>query len=105
MPQTQSPPREFAPAILRDSTWQHAASPPRQLELDPEAALVRAVDQALRASGHLALRHVEVEICAGVIVLWGRVPTYYLKQLAQSVAQRVEGVRSIANGLDVVCSR
>lgn len=38
-------------------------------------------------------------------MLWGRVPTYHQKQLAQATAQRVEGVCGIANGIEVVCCR
>lgn len=79
--------------------------PARNVGLDPDAALIAAVELALRASGYMALRQVEVELCAGVVVLWGRVPSYHQKQLAQAIAQRVEGVCSIANGLDVVCRR
>lgn len=70
-----------------------------------EAELIAIIARELRATAFPALREVDVEICAGVVILWGRVPSYYQKQLAQSVAQRVEGVRAIANGLEVVCRR
>ena len=75
------------------------------LEANSERNLMDAVARALRATGHPALRGVEIEICRGVVVLWGRVPNYYLKQLAQEAAQRVAGVLGIANGLEVVCCR
>lgn len=71
----------------------------------PPADLIRRVEDALQKAGYPALRRVEVEICAGVVLLWGKVPCYHQKQIAQSVAQSVAGVKSIANGLDVVCSR
>jgi hypothetical protein len=70
---------------------------------EPESRLIDAVRTALRGTGHSHLRELEVEICRGVVVLWGRVPTYYQKQLAQVTAQQVHGVHGIANGLEVVC--
>jgi osmotically-inducible protein OsmY len=68
-------------------------------------SLIEAVGQALRATGYPALGRIELEICGGVVVLWGRVPTYHQKQLAQAVAHRVKGVRGIANGIEVLCTR
>lgn len=70
---------------------------------DSDHRVAEAVRNALGASGDAALRGLEVELCQGVIILWGRVPTYYQKQLAQVTAQQVEGVQSIANGVEVVC--
>lgn len=66
---------------------------------------VEAVERALCATGYPAFRDIQIEIERGVVVLSGRVPTYHQKQVAQATAQRVEGVRGIANGIEVVCSR
>ena len=38
-------------------------------------------------------------------MLWGRVPTYHQKQVAQATVQRLAGVRGVANGIEVVCGR
>ncbi len=70
-----------------------------------EQALAHAVAKALVATGYSALRGLEIEMSNGIAVLWGRVPTYHQKQLAQAVAQNVEGVRGIANGIEVSCTR
>ena len=70
-----------------------------------DRALIEAVAGALRGTGHPPLRNIEVEICRGIVVLWGRVATYHMKQLAQATAQKVTGVCAIANGIEVVCSR
>jgi len=78
---------------------------PNGQELNADRKLMDLVTRALTATGHAALRALEVEISGGVVILWGRVPNYYQKQLAQEAAQRVEGVRGIANGLEVVCCR
>lgn len=65
------------------------------------AALADSVANALRASMHLALRHIDVTAEGGRITLRGSVPSYYLKQQAQVVARRVERVLSIHNALYV----
>lgn len=67
--------------------------------------LLLNVARALRTTGYPALRSLDIEICGGVVILWGRVPSYYQKQLAQETVQRVEGVEGIANGIEVVCCR
>ena len=46
----------------------------------------------LRRSGYLALRGVTCDISGGALRLHGRLPTYYLKQVAQTIAAEVEGV-------------
>lgn len=77
----------------------------RVANTDSELALVEAVGRALWATGYLALRGIEVEIDRDIAVLWGRVPNFHQKQLAQAVAQKIDGVRGIANGIEVVCRR
>jgi len=74
-------------------------------QTDFEHALVEAVGRALRATGYPELRHLQIEIERGTVMLWGRVSTYHQKQLAQATAQRVDGVRGIANGIEVDCCR
>lgn len=72
---------------------------------DSDLVLLEPVRDALHSSGYSALRRIEIEIHRGTVVLWGRVPTYHLKQLAQWCVQQVTGVRGVGNGLEVVCSR
>jgi osmotically-inducible protein OsmY len=59
-------------------------------------------ERALRNSPYLALRNVACECQDGVLTLRGCLPTYYLKQVAQAVVARVEGVRQVINDIDVV---
>jgi osmotically-inducible protein OsmY len=75
------------------------------LERSSDRGLMEAVARALRTTGHPALRSLDIEISGGVVILWGRVPSYYQKQLAQETVQRVDGVQGIANGLEVICCR
>ena len=43
----------------------------------------------------------EVTTHARLVILSGRVPTYYLKQVAQGTALNVPGARHLRNDLDV----
>jgi osmotically-inducible protein OsmY len=100
--------------VTRNSSANFTASDAEELRLpqrtspaansDFDGVSVEAVAQALCATGYPALRDVQIEIERGIVVLWGRVPTYHQKQLAQAAAQRVDGVRGIANGIEVVSS-
>jgi osmotically-inducible protein OsmY len=57
---------------------------------------------ALLATGQMWLRDVVVAANAnGRVVLQGRVPSYYLKQLAQSAVLAVVGVNSVENQIAV----
>ncbi|HKI38550.1 MAG TPA: BON domain-containing protein [Gemmataceae bacterium] len=64
--------------------------------------LAERVEGALRATGYGALRAVRVSVNARVVLLGGRVSSYYLKQLAQATALVVPGAHQIRSGLDVV---
>lgn len=61
-----------------------------------------SVEQRLGASGYLALRRIDCACEDGVLSLRGCVPTYYLKQVAQSIAGTVDGVRRVDNRIEVV---
>lgn len=60
----------------------------------------RVADQ-LVSSGRTRLRDVEVHEEAGAVVLRGRVPSFYLKQVAQTLARSVHGVTTIRNEMIV----
>lgn len=49
-------------------------------------------------------RDIDYELNDGVLLLWGRVPTYYLKQILQTFLRGLEGVEQIDNQVDVVSS-
>ena len=65
-------------------------------------AIRRETEACLRRSGYLALRALTCEARDGVVRLHGRLPTYYLKQVAQSVASGVAGVRRVVNHIEVI---
>jgi osmotically-inducible protein OsmY len=59
------------------------------------------VTRALSATGYLPLRGIEVAIHGRHVTLLGRVPSYFMKQIAQAAALAVAGVEELANDLDV----
>ena len=66
-----------------------------------DLCLAECVERALRATGYGSLRGIEVTVHARLVILDGRVPSYYLKQVAQTSALAVPGVRRVRNDLDV----
>jgi osmotically-inducible protein OsmY len=64
-------------------------------------ALASRIAEVLKASGYPVLRSVVVEYHEGVVVLRGRVPTFYLKQVAQTLAGKMRGVDELVNRLSV----
>jgi osmotically-inducible protein OsmY len=63
--------------------------------------LAERVARALRADGQTTLRDIEVVVQAGLVILSGRVHSYYLKQLAQETALTVPGAHQVRNDLEV----
>ena len=66
-----------------------------------EVRLAERVERALRAAGYGPLRGIEVTAQARLVILCGRVPSYYLKQIAQTTALAVPGALQVRNDLDV----
>ncbi len=69
-----------------------------------EEFVTRDAESRLKGSSHLFLRSVRCGYDEGRLQLDGNVPTFYLKQLAQSLVQGVQGVEQIDNRLKVVCA-
>jgi osmotically-inducible protein OsmY len=66
-----------------------------------DLGLAERVERALRATGYGPLRGIEVTVHARLVILGGRVPSYYLKQLAQATALGVPGAHQVRNDLEV----
>lgn len=79
----------FAPAVPKDVARRHH----RATEL---------ASQSLAASHYYELRCVNCDMLAGRLVLTGRVSSFYLKQIAQTIVGRVVGVSEVDNQLEVV---
>jgi osmotically-inducible protein OsmY len=70
----------------------------------PSQQIAEGAENSLRHNSYLALKNVRCECCEGVLTLRGCLPTYYLKQMAQAVVGRIEGVRRIVNEIEVVAA-
>jgi osmotically-inducible protein OsmY len=71
-------------------------------EILEDVRVAEGVERTLRATGHLPLRDVKVSVCGRVAIVQGRVPSYYLKEAAQTAALGVLGVEQLRNDLEVV---
>ena len=67
-----------------------------------DRSLEDAAAEILRESPYHQLRNVRCEFCDGVVVLHGQVPSFHLKQLAQSVVQSLEEDVKVDNRLEVI---
>jgi osmotically-inducible protein OsmY len=64
---------------------------------------IQAIAEArLRRSGYCELHNVSCRFFEGVLTLRGCVPSWYLKQVAQSLVLSIEGVQELNNRLEVV---
>lgn len=64
-------------------------------------AIVEQAQRCLHESGYAALRSVNCEYRNNGVILSGRVPSYYLKQLAQAKVLALPHVASLVNNIDV----
>jgi len=69
-----------------------------------DEVILDSVYHALNVSGYQQLRQVQAYCHGGRVTLQGNLPTYYLKQLAQSVIHSLAGVQDIDNDVKVVSS-
>ena len=75
-------------------------------EHNPTAfSLIAAISEALRQTGYGQLRTLELQCDGASVTIVGRVPTYFLKQLAQTTAMGVSGVGGVNNQIRVVGHR
>jgi osmotically-inducible protein OsmY len=67
--------------------------------------IAEVAQAALRRSAYFELHNVSCDYSGGVLTLRGRVPTYYLKQVAQASVADVPGVVEVHNRLEVTSGR
>jgi hypothetical protein len=70
-------------------------------EVASATAIVEAAENCLRKNAYLVLRNISCEFREGVLVLRGCLPTYYLKQIAQSAVLGIAGIDRIDNQIVV----
>ena len=76
---------------------QHEASPMVRSQAVQEAAQAR-----VRQSPYRDVRNVACNFHEGVLTLRGRVSSYYLKQIAQTLVLRMQCVDEVNNRIEVV---
>ena len=73
-----------------------------------DAAAITVIRAVCRLHEHPHFRGrtstVELEFDQGTIILMGRLPSFYLKQLLQEDLRDIDGVETFDNRVDVVCS-
>ena len=74
---------------------------PSQQPIRRQQAVQTALQAVFFGSGYAALYFIDCELEGDRLVLSGQVPSYHLKQLAQVLAQRVDGIERIDNRLEV----
>ena len=67
--------------------------------------IVEAVECCIRKSGYPSLVNVRFDYHEGVLVLRGELPSYYLKQVAQTAVSQVDGVQQVDNRIEVSSPR
>lgn len=76
---------------------------PRPLvERSGDGEVIGAAQGRLRSCPYFSLRSLVLEFHEGVLVLRGKVASYYLKQVAQEAVRRVAGVEAIINVVEVI---
>lgn len=70
----------------------------------PLSEVESQIKEKLHFTQHAALRCVTYSIDGDTVVLFGRVPSYYLKQLAQVKVTCVPGIERVDNRIEVAVS-
>jgi osmotically-inducible protein OsmY len=73
--------------------------------LAPTPGIAEGAEIRLRSNPYLALKNVSCEYREGVLTLRGSLPSYYLKQMAQTAVARLDGVQRIVNEIEVNSAR
>ena len=63
--------------------------------------VTRLAAERLRESSHRSLWAVACDYRTGVLTLTGRVASYHVKQLAQTIVGKIDGVERVVNRLEV----
>ena len=64
-------------------------------------SVAHSVTRLFRQSPYRRLGQLMCEHHEGVVIIRGRLPSFYLKQIAQTLASKVDGVEEIINRTDV----
>ncbi len=68
----------------------------------PDQRLIQTIQLALDKSGYIQLRGLEIRVNGDQVHLRGRLPSYYLKQLATHIISGLPGIHSVVDEIDVI---
>ncbi len=88
--------RRLAPARER-------VVPRSSTSVDEDELILLTVERLLRSSDYFSVRAVRCFVQDGVVMLFGTVPSYYMKQIAQTVVTKLEMVMRVENHCEVEC--
>lgn len=74
---------------------------PRLCRQRKAQTIVKQVQENLERSAYSALKTVSCECDGESLVLKGKLPNYYYKQLAQEAVRRIEGIVRVINKIEV----
>lgn len=97
--------REDANVDFVDSSTRPLACWPDSATAGADRQLEDDLYHAFRIAGYAQLRRIGITHQNGCVTLRGQVPTYFLKQLAQSLASSQLGVEVVDNHIEVACAR
>src|SRR2546422_2373416 len=80
----------------------HQAKAPEAPKPDPNQELAARVKKALEREAKIKAAGIDVTAADGRVSLWGTAATAAERKRAESVASRVDGVRSVDNQIKVV---
>lgn len=60
-----------------------------------------AAMKRLQSSGYAVLRRLQCEVTEGVVIVHGVVASYFLKQMAQTLIQQLDGIQRVTNLVEV----
>jgi osmotically-inducible protein OsmY len=69
--------------------------------LAPATSVVEAAERQLRQSPYFFLKGLSCHFDGGVLTLRGTVPMWQLRQFAETIVGRVEGVRQVVNQVEI----
>lgn len=82
------------------------ATPPHAIgkERRTDEHLGQEVYDAIQKLGYVQLSRIDCEVDNSTVTLRGLIESFYLKQIAQTVAAKVPGIEQVRNELDVIQS-
>ena len=88
--------------MLAVSSSTRAADKSSDLGWPEDDGLRNAALTLLQSSGYTSLRRLRCEVTDGVVFVHGNVPSYYLKQMAQTLIKRLGSVQRVTNLVEVL---